>query len=128
MEITRRNFIRTGGLGIVGAVIAQNSIPTMLRSSSLSSMSSDIRLDALSSNEHYWRFTVDIRKCIGCGKCVKACKLENDVPFEPEYNRTWVERYVITEDEQKMLKRLRDNLDISLKDHFLIKKELQEDQ
>ena len=26
--------------------------------------------------------------------------MENDVPLEPEYNRTWVERYVVTENEE----------------------------
>jgi len=41
---------------------------------------------------------VDIDKCIGCGKCMEACKIENDVPKEPFVFRTWVERYVITRD------------------------------
>jgi len=34
-------------------------------------------------------------KCIGCGRCMEACKTENDVPREPFFFRTWVERYVI---------------------------------
>ena len=38
---------------------------------------------------------VQIDKCIGCGRCVAACKEENGVPDEPFYFRTWVERYVI---------------------------------
>ncbi len=38
---------------------------------------------------------IQIDKCIGCGRCVEACKEENDVPPEPFYFRTWVERYVI---------------------------------
>ncbi|MBZ0090358.1 MAG: 4Fe-4S dicluster domain-containing protein, partial [Thermoanaerobaculia bacterium] len=33
--------------------------------------------------------------CIGCGLCVDACKRENDVPDDPSYFRTWVERYTI---------------------------------
>ena len=36
---------------------------------------------------------IDIDRCIGCGSCVRACKAENDVPLEPLYFRTWVERY-----------------------------------
>lgn len=39
---------------------------------------------------------IDIEKCIGCGKCAAACKIENDVPKEPFYFRTWVEQYFIT--------------------------------
>jgi Fe-S-cluster-containing dehydrogenase component len=48
----------------------------------------------------YWGFGVDIDKCIGCAKCVEACKIENNVPKEPFYFRTWVERYVIRKDGQ----------------------------
>lgn len=42
-------------------------------------------------------FLVDTEKCIGCGSCVKACKIENDVPQDEEFYRTWVERYVDSE-------------------------------
>jgi Fe-S-cluster-containing dehydrogenase component len=43
--------------------------------------------------DHWWSMTIDIDRCIGCGNCVRACKEENDVPLEPYYFRTWVERY-----------------------------------
>jgi len=42
---------------------------------------------------HWWGMIIDVEKCIGCGNCVRACKEENDVPREPYYFRTWVERY-----------------------------------
>ena len=45
-----------------------------------------------------WVFLVDTYKCIGCGFCVKACKLENEIPFDANVSRTWVERYVVTKD------------------------------
>ncbi len=45
-----------------------------------------------------WVFLVDTYRCIGCGFCVKACKLENEIPFEANVSRTWVERYVATKD------------------------------
>lgn len=45
-----------------------------------------------------WVFLVDTHKCVGCGFCVKACKIENEVPYEANVTRTWVERYVITKD------------------------------
>jgi len=44
--------------------------------------------------EHRWAFGVDAEKCIGCLRCVEACKLENDVPRNAHQFRTWVERYV----------------------------------
>jgi Fe-S-cluster-containing dehydrogenase component len=45
-----------------------------------------------------WGMGVDIEKCIGCGKCVSACKIENKVPAEPFYFRTWVEQYTVKND------------------------------
>ncbi|HUS86155.1 MAG TPA: 4Fe-4S dicluster domain-containing protein [Bacteroidales bacterium] len=41
---------------------------------------------------------IDIDKCIGCGRCARACKIENDVPDEPFYFRSWVEQYTIKND------------------------------
>jgi len=46
-------------------------------------------------NRHWWAMFIDIEKCIGCGRCVDACKVENDVPPEAHFSRTWVERYYI---------------------------------
>lgn len=45
---------------------------------------------------HYYGMGIQIDRCIGCGRCVEACKSENDVLREPFYFRTWVERYVFT--------------------------------
>jgi Fe-S-cluster-containing dehydrogenase component len=45
--------------------------------------------------QHNYAMGIDIHKCIGCGRCADACKKENEVPLEPIYFRTWVERYVL---------------------------------
>ncbi len=47
---------------------------------------------------HYYGMGIDPARCIGCGRCMEACKAENHVPPEPHFVRTWVERYVIRED------------------------------
>ncbi len=46
-------------------------------------------------NNHFYGMGIEIDKCIGCNRCAVACKAENNVPPEPEYFRTWVERYSI---------------------------------
>ncbi len=47
---------------------------------------------------HRYGMGIQVDKCIGCGRCVEACKDENAVPREPFFFRTWVERYIIRSD------------------------------
>ena len=51
--------------------------------------------------KHRWGFGVDATKCIGCLRCVEACKRENSVPGDAHHFRTWVERYVYLEGEER---------------------------
>jgi Fe-S-cluster-containing dehydrogenase component len=55
--------------------------------------------ESTESEGSYYGMGVQIDRCIGCGLCVEACKNENDVPREPYYFRTWVERYQIHADD-----------------------------
>ncbi len=52
-------------------------------------------------SKHQWAFGVDAEKCIGCLRCVEACKRENNVPPDAHHFRTWVERYATLEGEDK---------------------------
>jgi Fe-S-cluster-containing dehydrogenase component len=101
MKISRRDFIKIGSKGLLGGIVIY-SIPSLVRKY-VQAGEIDKSVPASDSGENgwekqYWGFVCDNEKCIGCGRCVVACKLENKVPWEAEYNRTWVERYVITED------------------------------
>jgi Fe-S-cluster-containing dehydrogenase component len=51
--------------------------------------------------EHRWAFGVDATRCIGCLRCVEACKAENGVALDAHHFRTWVERYVYLEGEER---------------------------
>jgi len=57
-----------------------------------------LRAEKGGSGKVRWVFLIDTNKCVGCGFCVKACKIENETPYDANVSRTWVERYVITRD------------------------------
>jgi tetrathionate reductase subunit B len=48
--------------------------------------------------DHWYGMGIDVDKCIGCNRCAEACKAENNVPEEPFFFRTWIERYQIHAD------------------------------
>ncbi len=101
MKISRRDFIKIGAKGLLGGIILYISSPILrspMHTSEIDNPTSTAKLAMPDWEKHYWGFVCDNEKCIGCGRCVTACKLENNVPWELEYNRTWVERYVITAD------------------------------
>ncbi len=90
MKISRRDFINIGGKSLLGGIILA-STPFLLRlAGGTTKPASAANFDKLTAEKHYWGFVCDTERCIGCGKCVIACKLENKVPWVPEYNRTWV--------------------------------------
>ena len=86
----RRVFLRNllAGAATAGAVM-------IFRQSALAALAGDSSTEE-DGPEHDYAFIVDVNKCIGCGNCVKACRIENDVP-EGQF-RTWIERYVVTDE------------------------------
>ncbi|MFA6455932.1 MAG: 4Fe-4S dicluster domain-containing protein [Bacteroidota bacterium] len=63
------------------------------------------------ASKHYYGMGIQVNKCIGCGKCMEACKEENGVPKEPFYFRTWVERYSIKKDGEVIVKSIDPRID-----------------
>ena len=94
--------MKIGAKGLLGGIILYTASP-LLRSfippgGGANQSRAAGYLTEYDLEKHYWGFVCDNEKCIGCGRCVVACKRENKVPWEPEFNRTWVERYVIAGD------------------------------
>jgi len=89
MKCSRRNFLKKSLSGALAA-----GLPI----SAFKLLSPRQARAAVKETNLRWAFLVDTRKCVGCGFCVKACKKENEVPYEAPVTRTWVERYVVTRD------------------------------
>lgn len=83
---SRRDFLRLLGTAAVFTATA----PLLNTASALEAVSEQPEPDW---SKHKWGMAIDVDKCIGCGRCVVACKEENGVPKEPFYFRTWIERY-----------------------------------
>jgi Fe-S-cluster-containing dehydrogenase component len=88
--ITRRNLIKAGIAGI--------ALP--LASTKIINAAESLFPERFEKQKVRWVFLVDTKKCVGCGMCVKACKNENELPYDAHITRTWVERYVLTKDGQ----------------------------
>jgi Fe-S-cluster-containing dehydrogenase component len=84
--VSRRNFLKYGLGAAAGAGLAHTTAGKIFAGGK----GYDPRLR--------WAFLVDTYKCVGCGMCVRACKLENEIPYNTTVSRTWVERYVIKND------------------------------
>ena len=95
---TRRQFLKHGvGTGV--AVLLLGEIPRAAGQEGAASQPLGDAADATAAKAYDWKkhryvYLIDTRKCIGCGACVRACSLENDVP--PDHFRTWVERYRVS--------------------------------
>jgi len=63
------------------------------------------------ASRHVYGYVVDTGVCIGCGRCVNACKTENEIPLGGSNTRTWVERYFVTEDREVFVDSPRGGMD-----------------
>lgn len=90
MEISRRKLLKMGILSVCGTMIPLSALEIFNPKAFAET------LDHPYSQRKRWAFVVDTTKCMGCGMCVKTCKLENEIPFNAEVTRTWIERYVLT--------------------------------
>ncbi len=91
-SLNRREFVRKFAEGTATVLLLSTCGP--MRSTALAADKGG----EYDPEGHLYGMGVQVDKCIGCGKCVGACKIENDVPKEPYFFRTWVERYLLDSD------------------------------
>ncbi len=86
---------RVLGAGVAALVLCDIAeLEVMAQESGVALQPAAPVLSAYDWTKHEYLYLIDLRKCIGCGSCVRACSAENDVP--DGYFRTWVERYHIS--------------------------------
>lgn len=83
------------------AILPQAMAATRDATASAEGMAKKPAIPGYDWTKHRWAFGVDATKCIGCLLCVEACKRENNVSLDPHHFRTWVERYVYLEGEDR---------------------------
>ena len=86
MVTNRRDFLKQAGWTVLGGGLLAAAVELPAGKAQASA----------GDRSHVYGFVVDTTKCIGCGKCVGACRVENRVPGD--FYRTWVERYTIFTD------------------------------
>jgi ferredoxin len=102
----RRKFLRTAGAAVagLGAVVSGGMLGVREAGAvGAGAESASSPVPGYDWKKHRWAYGIDATKCIGCLRCVKACKEENDVARDAHHFRTWVERYVYLEGEEKPL-------------------------
>jgi Fe-S-cluster-containing dehydrogenase component len=100
MTLSRRRILQIG-LAALPAIYGARLVSGALAGSDTDAVraaEAEAPAAAYDPSAHSWAFAFDTTTCIGCGRCVEACKLENHVPGEGELNRTWVELHVLAED------------------------------
>ncbi|MCA9038212.1 MAG: 4Fe-4S dicluster domain-containing protein [Planctomycetaceae bacterium] len=104
-EATRREFlsratsVTIGGLSLTVLPVAQavadklgSNVDELTLENAASAAAAVGEESGVGRSDVLYGFIVDTEKCIGAGKCLTACRVENNVP--EGYARTWVERFV----------------------------------
>lgn len=97
---TRRKFLRSAGKVAVAAaaLVGAKSIGKARANTANRAVAGPV--EGYDWSKHRWAYGIDTYRCIGCLRCVEACKAENGVTRDAHHFRTWVERYVQLEGEE----------------------------
>lgn len=92
-KMTRRDFLARWAAAAFGAVVVVGGAGQGMAQLLPGPLG---EIGSYDARKHLYTMLIDVRKCIGCGSCVRACALENNVPAN--CFRTWIERYTVYAD------------------------------
>jgi NAD-dependent dihydropyrimidine dehydrogenase PreA subunit len=72
--INRRDFLKNAVKGAAGIALPLAAFEIV--------NPKKLFADKSDASKVRWVFLVDTYKCVGCGLCVKACKNENEIPYD----------------------------------------------
>jgi len=105
-QTQRREFLTSlgsvvacGAAAVAAGAVSSQAIPSSVEAAATGPASAPA-IPGFDWTKHRWAFGVDATRCIGCLRCVDACKKENNVIPDAHHFRTWVERYVTLEGEE----------------------------
>jgi Fe-S-cluster-containing dehydrogenase component len=99
----RRDFLKVSAqalAGIVGGGVVYAKSATPEDNKAAAERAASFPTKDYDWTKHNWAYGIDATRCIGCLRCVEACKKENDVVDDAYHFRTWVERYVYLEGDE----------------------------
>jgi len=67
-EVSRRDFLKTGGAGLAAAVISSQLVGISTVSASAP------------QSDHAYGILIDVTRCVGCNACARACRESNNLP------------------------------------------------
>jgi Fe-S-cluster-containing dehydrogenase component len=102
-KVQRREFLCATGKALAGLGALAGGGNLLAQASATAKAPASFPTDDYDWTKHRWAYGIDATKCIGCLRCVEACKAENDGIGDAHHFRTWVERYVYLEGEDHAL-------------------------
>jgi Fe-S-cluster-containing dehydrogenase component len=94
--MNKREFLKKGAIAFIpAAAVLQALVRQAGAAAAGAAGSAGSPTPGYEPRDHWYGMGIEVEKCIGCNRCTEACKTENDVPPEPFFFRTWVERYTV---------------------------------
>ena len=85
MPLSRRKFVKLGAHAAFGGLLVYTLRGVVMPQTTprAADAEGNSAYDGYRPEDHDWAFVIDTMKCIGCGRCARACKQENNVPWKP---------------------------------------------